>query len=230
MQCAQSSGLVLVNELIRLYPRLYHMAADGSWPSIRQHGLLSSERLLQEWEVPGPARDRALTEARRDSIRLEHPALGTAVVRDQKPIHVPSLQEALSDLTVAEWLRELNSRVFFFLYEEALSVLLKSPSYRNEAHTVLTIDTALFVTAHENEIELTTFNTGFAQRHNKKARSRESFVPLAEFSHPHRDVARVGSSNRDVVELCVKDAVSDIAAHVIRVDLRQGDEVIRRIE
>jgi hypothetical protein len=28
-----------IDELIECYPRLYHMAEDGSWPGITRHGL-----------------------------------------------------------------------------------------------------------------------------------------------------------------------------------------------
>ena len=48
---------------------------------------------------------------------LEHPINGTAVVRDQKPIHEPSLAEALDGMVPADWYRELDSRVFFFLQQ-----------------------------------------------------------------------------------------------------------------
>lgn len=33
-------------ELAERYPRLFHMAAAGSWPSIERHGLLSTSALL----------------------------------------------------------------------------------------------------------------------------------------------------------------------------------------
>jgi hypothetical protein len=38
-------------ELIARYPRLYHMAEDGSWPSIQAHGLLSTRAMLDHFEV-----------------------------------------------------------------------------------------------------------------------------------------------------------------------------------
>ena len=36
-----------VDELLATYPRLWHMAMDGSWPSIEKRGLLSTSALLE---------------------------------------------------------------------------------------------------------------------------------------------------------------------------------------
>ena len=45
--------LVTEAELVATYPRIWHMAADGSWPSIRKHGLLSTRALLELHGVEG---------------------------------------------------------------------------------------------------------------------------------------------------------------------------------
>ena len=42
--------------LASMYPRLYHMAEEGSWPSIRRHGLLSTSALLDRCLVSGRRR------------------------------------------------------------------------------------------------------------------------------------------------------------------------------
>ena len=31
---------------IEMYPQVFHMASDGSWPSIEDHGLLSTAALV----------------------------------------------------------------------------------------------------------------------------------------------------------------------------------------
>jgi hypothetical protein len=43
--------------LARFYPRLFHMSHSGSWPSIQQHGLLSTTALLDLFEVKGKERE-----------------------------------------------------------------------------------------------------------------------------------------------------------------------------
>jgi hypothetical protein len=91
-----------------MYPLAFHIAAAGSWPSIRERGLLSTAALLKFWGEPESGR----SELRSETLVLDHPHLGRAIVRDQKPIHRESLEKALEgDLTVEEWLRELNSKV-----------------------------------------------------------------------------------------------------------------------
>ena len=109
-------------DLIRLYPEVFHMAADGSWPSIERHGLLSSAELVDRWELEPIHRSRLLTERREDSHVLEHAIHGTAVVRDQKPIHEPSLAESLVGMTPADWYGELDGAQRF-----SPVVLVESP-------------------------------------------------------------------------------------------------------
>ena len=43
-------------DLVRIYPRLFHMAEDGSLTSIQAHGLLSTTALLDLYEIGGPVR------------------------------------------------------------------------------------------------------------------------------------------------------------------------------
>ena len=47
-------------EFVRRYPRLYHMAQVGSWPSIERNGLLSTSALLDLFQIKGEARKRRL--------------------------------------------------------------------------------------------------------------------------------------------------------------------------
>lgn len=200
------------------------MAASGSWPSIRRHGLLSTRALLRTWGATS-----AVTGHRRESVSIENPDFGRAVIRDQKPIHRGSLEKALGGLmAVDEWLEELNSRVFFFVQRESLEKLLGSPSYRSQEHDVLTIDTASLVAAHGEEIELAGMNTGFAQPHNHKARGRRTFQRVADYEHPERTVAR-SRSRRELAELCIPDAVPDIADHVIRVERMRRTDILEVI-
>lgn len=203
------------------------MAADGSWPSIERHGLLSSAALVEAWEVAEPGIRSSLLEQRREESRvIEHPVHGAAVIRDQKPMHEPSLAEALDGMTASEWYGVLNARVFFFLQRERMLGLLSATSYKKHAHTVLTIDTASLVAAHEGEIELCAINSGFAQRHNKVRRGRETFQAIGDYQHPVREVA---SKRGDVKELCVLGGVRGIREHVVRVERMRGGEVIERI-
>ena len=84
-------------ELADVYPRLYHMAEAGSWPSIQRHGLLSTSALLSFFEVKGAARARIESAHRPASIPIHHPRHGSAVVRDQIPMREADLQRCLRD-------------------------------------------------------------------------------------------------------------------------------------
>src|SRR2546429_180882 len=47
---------ISIDQLVAHFPRLYHMAEAGSWPSVEQHGLLSTSALLDLFEVTGEKR------------------------------------------------------------------------------------------------------------------------------------------------------------------------------
>jgi hypothetical protein len=219
---------MLEADLIRLYPRLFHMAEDGSWPSIERHGLLSTKTLLERWEVAPDVATALGGEIRCESSVVEHPEFGRAVVRDQKPINTTALADALVDMSVGEWLDALNSRVFFFLQPERLSGLLNARSYRKTAHTVITIYTAGLVRAHGSRVELCKINSGFAQPHSKAARGRETFQTIADYAHPDREAPRSRPA-WDVSELCVGGGVPDIREYVINVERIQADVVLEQI-
>jgi len=218
---------VLTKDLIRLYPELYHVAADGAWPSIERHGLLSTSALVTRWGVrQGAPQAAILTKRRGESIELEHPDYGTAVIRHQKAMHEPSLAAALEELTPSEWYTMLNDRVFFFLQKARLNELLAARAYRDDAHTVITVDTRSLVNAHEDDIELTRVNTGFAQRFSAEPRGRESFSSIEEFVHPTR--AHASTKVLDVAELAVYRGVRDIREHVKRVERMRDGTVLER--
>lgn len=219
--------LMQTADFVRLYPELFHMSADGSWPSIQQRGLLSSAALTDLWQVDPALRRRLLAERREDSHILEHEVHGTAVLRDQKPIHEPSLAESLDDVTVPEWYGALNSRVFFFPQRKRMLELLSARSYRNDIHTVITFDTASLVTAYENFIELCPINSGFAQRHSKARRGSTTFQPIADYPHPVRDEPR--ANGHDVAELTVRYAIRDVTPFVTRVERMKDGQVVERL-
>ena len=219
---------MLISEFVRLYPRLFHMAADGSWPSIERHGLLSTTGLLDRWEVAPQVRSELLHSARVSSAVVEHPDFGRAIVRDQKPIHIPSLASSLDGMTVAEWLDALNDRVFFFVQRERMQGLLSARSYRGRPHTVITIDTARLVADYESRIELCGINSGFAQRHSKAARGRNTFQPIAAYRHPDREVPRT-RPRWDIAELSIRTGVPNVCDYVVRVDRMQDAVVLDRI-
>jgi hypothetical protein len=219
---------MLLTDLVRLYPELFHMADEHSWPSIQRHGLLPTNALLDRWEVETPGTEALLSRVRPDSVVIEHDTYGSAVIRDQKPLNHEALASALVDLSVEEWLDELNSRSFMFLQRERLFTLLNARSYRDRAHLVITIDTASLVRGYEDRIELCRINSGFAQPHSKAARGRDTFQRIYRYAHPIRDGAR-DREPWDVAELTIPGGVPDLLEHVTRVDRMQGATLLETI-
>ncbi len=200
-----------IERLIRRYPRLYHMAHDGSWPSIQQHGLLSTTALLDLFEIGGDRRVAIESNWRGASVLIDHPVHGQAVIRDQLPLRPDLLARCLHDrMTPAEWYRTLNARVFFWVTEANLNVLLGAKAYRNHAQTVLTVDTRRLLERQLPEVQLSSINSGSIIR-GGAARGKATFKHPASHTSPR------------VVELSVIHAVPAVTDVVVRADRRTPD-------
>lgn len=207
-------------ELIEDCPVLYHMAAKGSWPSIRRHGLWGTNALLDLFEVAGEDR-RAIETRRSASVVIRHPRLGEATIRDQKPMSDRSLRACLEDgLRPADWYALLNARAFFSLTRTRLLRMLNAGSYRREAHDVIEVDTASLVAAHGPDITLCAINSGFAQR-RAAPRGRSTFLSIADY--PYAEWRAKRPRGERVVELAVSPGVPDISLHARRVVRMRGD-------
>jgi hypothetical protein len=203
---------VTIDELSGRFPLLYHMAQLGSWPSVVEHGLLSTTALLDLFEVRGDERFRIESCHRPESIPINHPVHGRAVIRDQKPMSDRSVRRALvGGLKPADWYRLLNSRVFFWLSEERLNTLMNARAYRCQRHNVFVVDTRSLVERHEHRIMLCAMNSGCTIPFPHK-RGRETFQTIADYPYAGR------KRNRDpIVELAVDDGVPDIRDFVTEV-------------
>jgi hypothetical protein len=205
---------VTVDELAEAYPRLYHMAESGSWPSIRRHGLLSTSSLLSLFEVRGGARAKIESAHRPVSVPIRHSEHGVAVVRDQIPMRDADLAKCLRDgITPRDWYELLNSMVFFWLSEERLETLLGARAYRDKSHTVLILDTRALVRDCAPRVMLSPMNSG-ATRPVAHPRGRETFLPLAKYPFKAR---RKRSRANAVVELAVTGGILDVERCVIEV-------------
>jgi hypothetical protein len=200
---------VTIDDLVARHPHLYHMAEDGSWPSIAARGLLSTSRLLDLFEVYGD--ERAVIEGswRREKVSLRNEGLGQVTIRDQKPLPPARLATCLEDgITPEEWYRRLNSRVFFWLTEARLERLLQARGYRKDAQTVLIVRTEPLVRRYEGAIELSPINSG-AVFPIARPRGERTFQTIHGFQ------AAGGPA-----ELSVIGGVPDISDFVTRVERR----------
>jgi hypothetical protein len=181
---------------------------------IQKHGLLSSSKLVELFEVPEPRRTQLLSAQRKESEILSHPTHGTATLRDQKPLSAKNLDRCLHDCDPASWYRILNDRVFFWLDRQRLITLMSAAEYANKEHTVLQIDSSHILKSYEDQIELAHMNTGNT-RPFPHPRGRDTFRSLKEYDYARR---RKLADYSAIVELTVKGGVTDIHKAVNRVE------------
>lgn len=209
-----------VEALIKRYPRLFHMAEKGTWPSIIKHGLLSTSAVLDLHKVTGRQR-RQLERAHRPEKVAVGPR-GQIILRDQKPMAPERLAMGLQDgITPSEWYRLLNGKVFMWAEEERLFKLLKARHYRKLEHDVLTIDTASLLKQHAAAVWLCPMNSGntFPVPHRRGA---DTFQRISDYPCGKR-----GQPKKNVVEVVVDYSVPDIANHVTQVRRMRGDETLK---
>jgi hypothetical protein len=209
--------------LARRYPRLYHMAEANSWDSIQRHGLLSTTALLDLFEYSGTEREQIESVRRARSMVVEHRSYGKAVIRDNIPMRESALEKCLDGCTPRDWYEFLNRRVFFWLSWERLQRLLTAREYRHKRQTIITVDTQLLLDRHASSVTLAPINTG-ATLYNPPRRGLGTFQSIE--SYPITERVRKRSWRDAVVELAVDYGVPDIQDLAVRVEHRDGGEVV----
>jgi len=205
------------------YPRLYHMAEAGVWPSIEKHGLLSTTALLDLFEINGDLRRAIETKHRPESVTVTHPRHGKAVIRDQKPMRESALRKCLRGIKPQQWYEMLNGRVFFWVTLERVQTLLNARAYRAREHTVITVETAPFVAKYAPHMLLSPINSG-STIYNPQRRGSETFRPFDQYPFEQRRKLR-GLRNA-IAEAAVIHAVPDLRDFTVRVEYRKADRVL----
>ncbi|TWO73259.1 hypothetical protein FN976_01915 [Caenimonas sedimenti] len=208
-------------QLVAAYPRVYHMAEAGTWPSIRQHGLLSSNEVARRSGAQGAAAAALIRGHRAGKVTVSVPGLGDLVLRDQIPMHPDRISRALPPgMSAGDWYELINERVFFWAEEHRLHRLLNGKEYGHLEHDVLTLDTASLVQAHHDRIRLCHMNSGNTFPAMTK-RGPEIFKPIADY-----EVTRTGRPRKAVVEVTVLGGVPDIRRHVVEARRMRGEQVL----
>lgn len=211
-------------DIERHYPSLYHMAESGSWQSIQKYGLLSTSALLDLFEIKGKERSAIESQWRRESVMIRNPVVGSAVIRDQKPLHERTLGRLLDGMSTEEFYAMLNRMTFFWTSRERLERLLNARAYRNRSHCVLTVDTHALLAKHQKDVWLSPINSGATFGNCR--RGLETFKRIRDY--PFEEI-RKKKGNNAIVELAVDYAVKDISKLVIRVEEWAGQNSIRTI-
>lgn len=203
------------------------MAERGTWPSIREHGLLSTSALLDLYGVNGEERRRIESRRRPNSVTIRHEKYAPAVIRDQKPMSESALGKCLTGMTPTEWYRLLNGKVFFWLTAERVTRLLSARAYRDREHIVLTIDTARLLERHRTAVTLSPINSG-STVYYPQPRNSVTFQTLLEYPFDEWRKKR-GTSTNAIAELAVNYQVRDIGEMVFRVERRKESRVLEVI-
>lgn len=203
---------VTAEQLIERFPRLWHMAEAGSWPSIKRNGLRSTTALLDLFEYSGSERTAIEARRRPASVAITHPQVGTAVIRDNKPMYESVLERTLVGYTPEEWYRLLNGKVFFWVRKERLDKLRNAALYRERKHLILTVDTEKLLRRHGERVTLSTMNSGATYPGAQYKRGTGTFEPLPRF----RWAERLETHPKEpVVEFAVDYCVPDIGDLVL---------------
>ena len=213
----------LLERFAELYPCLCHMAESGSWPSIRERGLLSTTALLDLFEIDGAKRSSIESRWRRESIPIEHPSYGRAVIRDRKPMRPSDLEAALTNASPTEWYRFLNRKAYLSLSEGRLMRMLDAAPYRDHCHDVLTLDTHGLVSECVEQVSVCQINSGFAEPMLGRVTKR-SFDSLPTIE---RRAGTHGLSG--LAELTVEYAVPDVVRFVRSVESWRGTKCQRAV-
>ena len=205
--------------------QLFHVAEDGSWPSIKTHGLLSTSSLLKKWGYSEKEKEAMCRKHRPNSIIIENENFGRAVLCDQKAINHEKLKCCLVDTTEEEWYRLLNNKVFFWPDWQALKWFLGATAYFNRPHVVITIDARQFLAKYEDQITLSSINSGgtFPKKNqdNPEHRGMGTFKSISEYQ------------SRWFRELAVDNGVQNIVSFALSADrlvLRSKDAEPEKLE
>ncbi len=190
------------------------MAEPDALASILQHGLLSTSSLLDLFQVNDELRTRLECRVRRQAEAITHPQHGSAVVRDQKPIvNEARLEKCVKGATPTQWLRLLNSKVFFWVNRARLDRLRSARAYRQRHHLMLTLDTRKVVDDYRSRITLCAMNSGNCLPYPHD-RSPESFSSIEDFDYT---AWRRKRGRREIVVECAIDSgIRHVAKYLLK--------------
>lgn len=153
----------------------YHIAEPENLPSIKRHGLLSTERLVAR-EVPQGAGREAILGGHRPKAFVLPSGI---TIRDQTPMPPRALAPALRDgMMPSDWYRLLNGFVFLWANEDRVARHLHA--FKGKPQVLLTLDAARLLAELGDRVLVSPINSGNARR-KPAIRSQALFVPYREW-------------------------------------------------
>ncbi|MBY3060380.1 hypothetical protein HF263_30705 [Rhizobium leguminosarum] len=178
--------------------KVFHLAEASNLPSILEHGLMSTKRLLDLARVPDADQADRLRSHRPDNERLS----GSVMIRDQKPMPPSALERALEDgLTPGDWYAHLNDFVFFWLDVNRMERQRRACGDRPQV--LLTFDAASLLDQFGTDAFVSPINSGNARR--KPA--RRGLSTLMPYSTWLLNGWPAGTRHRPPVELLFRSTI-----------------------
>ena len=194
------------DDFLKKYPQLYHMATADALPQIEKYGLLSSQATLDLLNIGGTQRNLLLGARRPKSVILEAEAIGRFVLRDQIPMRDAALSKCLDGISMNDWYRLLNERVFLWATRKRVETLLAARAYRKTEHLIITVDSASFLESYADQLDLSAINSG-ATLYVPPKRGIFTFSALAEFEK--------SNGLKPVVEVTVKYSIPNFKKYIV---------------
>jgi hypothetical protein len=187
---------------------LYHLAEADNLASILEHGLMSTERLLDLVRIAEPERKELLRRHRPENIRLSE----GVVIRDQRPMPPAALTPALDQgLVPSDWYALLNGFVFLWPDRERMNRQRRACAGRPQM--MLTFDAAALLDRFAADAFVSPINSGNARRKAAR-RGRDTFVPYATWL---REGWPRGRATRPPVELLLRCTIPAKAPYLIEI-------------
>ena len=212
--------------LISEYPKIYHMAEDGSWENIKRFGLLSTTALLDKWGIKGEERSLIEEKYRPSSVTICNNQFGSATIRDQMAMPPEKLRHCLPNtITVSQWYKYINKRVFFWSDLKGLKFLLSANNYIKKAHLVIVVNSEKLLMDYNEKVFLSDINSGSTYPKKGKTtpeyRDFNTFKDIKSYSRPW------------VTEITIDYGIQDIANYVLlagRLKMNTRDEEPEELE
>lgn len=191
-------------------PSLWHVAPPGSWATIKEMGLLTAAQLIDAAELDEERRSELHEMPRRHPVPLRV-SDADVVLRDQGPLFKADLESFLEPgVTVADWVKLLNRRVYLFTNKAAMQKVLAKYVESDGAQDVITISPRRLLETMRPKIELSAQNAGAIARRTDPYKGRDTFLSISR------------SRDRQPAEVTIVDGLDDLSA-VVRVERHSAD-------
>lgn len=190
--------------------QIWHVAPAGAWASMATGGLRTAHQLIEAADLDENERQQLLTSPRSKETRLTV-AGQPVLLRDQEPLLRADLHSLLEPgLTVSDWVRTLNQRVYLFTDPVAMRKMLDKYVERDGAQEVLTFSPRRLLDAARSEIALSAQNSGAVARRSDPYKGRDTFLSITRFP------------DRRPAEITVVNGLADLTGIVMRVERHEA--------